>query len=258
MRGAFRAALIAVLRTSYGAPMQTAALVLGAGSGSRLRESLASASARNALPAKAFVRLAGRSLLARSIDALLASGAVDLVQPVLPAEDLARWPAVVAELADAGRVAAPVAGGATRQASARAGLAALPPDVRWVAVHDAARPLVSPEDVTRVLAAAREYGAALLAAPLRDTIHRVANGAVAATPEREAHVAALTPQAFRTDWLREALDKAEQGGIVATDDAALVARLGRAVRVVLGSPDNVKITTAADLLVAERVLAERA
>ncbi len=238
--------------------MTVAALLLGAGSGSRLRESFTADAARNALPAKALVRLAGKTLLARSIEALLASGACDLVQPVLPAAELARWPEIARELVDARRVAVPVAGGATRQASARAGLAALPAGVTHVAVHDAARPLVAPADVARVIAAARAHGAALLAAPLRDTIHRVANGAIAATPARDEHVAAQTPQVFRVDWLREALDNAERDGIVATDDAALVARLGRSVRVVLGSPDNLKITTAADLLVAERILAERA
>jgi len=234
--------------------MTVAALVLGAGSGSRLRESAQGAS----LPAKAFVSLAGKCLLARSIDALCASGACDVVQPVLPPTDLARWPAVLRELAAPERVRAPVAGGATRQASARAGLAALPAGTSLVAIHDAARPLVLPADVARVIAAAREHGAALLAAPLRDTIHRVAGGAIAATPAREEHVAALTPQVFRAELLREALDKAEQDGIVATDDAALVARLGVAVRVVLGSPDNLKITTWADLRLAERLLAERA
>ncbi|HEU4428676.1 MAG TPA: 2-C-methyl-D-erythritol 4-phosphate cytidylyltransferase [Myxococcota bacterium] len=234
--------------------MSVAALVLGAGSGSRLRESAPRATA---LPAKAFVSLAGKSLIARSIDALCASGACDVIQPVLPAADLARWPEVARELADPQRVAAPVAGGATRQASARAGLAALPAGVSFVAVHDAARPLVPPSDVARVIAAAREHGAALLAAPLRDTIHRVDGGAIAATPAREAHVAALTPQVFRIELLREALDKASLAGIVATDDAALVARLGVRVRVVIGSADNVKITTAADLLLAERLLAER-
>jgi 2-C-methyl-D-erythritol 4-phosphate cytidylyltransferase len=238
--------------------MQVAALVLGAGSGSRLRGSLASDGERAALPAKAFVRLAGRTLLARSIDALLASAAVDLVLPVLPAPDLGRWAEVARELVSAERVAPPVAGGASRQASARRGLAALPAGVGVVAVHDAARPLIAPAEVARVVAAAREHGAALLAAPLRDTIHRVSNGVIAATPAREAHVAALTPQVFRVDLLREALDKAEQAGIVGTDDAGLVARLGVPVHVVLGSPDNVKITTAADLLVAERLLAERA
>jgi 2-C-methyl-D-erythritol 4-phosphate cytidylyltransferase len=127
-----------------------------------------------------------------------------------------------------------------------------------VAVHDAARPLVAPGDVARVIAAARAHGAALLAAPLRDTIHRVLDDAVTATPARDEHVAAQTPQAFRVELLREALDKAQRAGIVATDDAALVARLGVRVHVVLGSPDNVKITTATDLAVAERLLAERA
>jgi 2-C-methyl-D-erythritol 4-phosphate cytidylyltransferase len=252
--------------------MQVAALVLGAGSGSRLRESLPNTAARAALPAKALVQLAGRTLLARSIDALLASGAVDLVMPVLSVGDLEQWASVERELASGDeknggtsprspllrRIARPVAGGATRQASARAGLAALPREVALVAVHDAARPLVAPSDVARVIAAAREHGAALLAAPLRDTIHRVADGAVAATPLREEHVAAQTPQVFRVELLREALDKAEQAGIVATDDATLVARLGVRVRVVLGSADNVKITSAADLLFAERLLAERA
>lgn len=237
--------------------MTVAALVLGAGSGSRFRGSFTGEEARTA-PVKAFVRLAGKSLLARSIDALLASGACDLVQPVLPASELAHWPEIARELADARRVAAPVAGGALRQASARAGLAALPAGVSLVAVHDAARPLVAPADIARVIAAAREHGAALLAAPLRDTIHRVENGVIAGTPARDAHVAAQTPQVFRAEWLREALDNAERDGIVATDDAALVARLGVRVHVVLGSYDNLKITTAADLLLAERLLAERA
>lgn len=237
--------------------MTVAALVLGAGSGSRLRESLSAEAARTAPPTKAFVRLAGKTLMTRSLDALCESGACDVIQPVLPAAEFARWPEIARELAAPGRVAAPVAGGATRQASARAGLAALPSGVTHVAVHDAARPLVRAEDISRVIAAAREHGAALLAAPLRDTIHRVAGGAISATPTRDEHVAAQTPQVFRIEWLREALDKAERDGIVATDDAGLVARLGVSVRVVAGDPDNLKITTAADLLLAELLLAER-
>ena len=238
--------------------MQVAALVLAAGSGSRLRASVPAGRARDALPSKAFLRLAGKTLLAHSIHTLLASGEIALVQPVLPAGDLARWPEIAREIAGLRGVAAPVAGGATRQASARAGLAALPAGVAIVAVHDAARPLVASADVSRVVAAARAHGAALLAAPLRDTIHRVLDGVITATPARDEHVAAQTPQAFRAELLREALDKAERGAIVATDDAALVARLGVRVHVVLASSDNLKITTAADLRVAERLLAERA
>ncbi len=236
--------------------MTVAALVLGAGSGDRLRAGWSTGEApAGSVPPKAFVELAGKSLLARSIDALCASGAIDWVVPVLPAAYLGEWPALAKELADAARVRAPVAGGATRQASARAGLAALGPEVRWIAVHDAARPLVRPRDVARVVEAARASGAALLAAPVRDTIHRVLDGAVAATPPRRELWAAQTPQVFRADWLGRAL---ELDASDATDDAELVARLGLRVAVVASDERNLKITTRQDLALAERWLAEAA
>jgi 2-C-methyl-D-erythritol 4-phosphate cytidylyltransferase len=126
-----------------------------------------------------------------------------------------------------------------------------------VAVHDAARPLVRPEDVSRVVAAARESGAALLAVPLTDTVKRVQGGLVVETPPREECWAAQTPQVFRVDLLREALAKATAAGFLGTDDAQLVERLGVPVRVVRGDPSNFKVTHAEDLLRAERVLAAR-
>jgi 2-C-methyl-D-erythritol 4-phosphate cytidylyltransferase len=147
-----------------------------------------------------------------------------------------------------------VAGGAERQDSARAGLAALPPEATHVAVHDAARPLVRAADVSRVVAAALAHGAALLAVPVRDTIHRVEAGRIVCTPPRSECWAAQTPQVFRVDWLREAYAKAAAEGLLGTDDAALVARLGNPVHVVLGDPDNFKITTAADLARAATLL----
>ena len=228
--------------------MRVAALVLGAGSGVRLRAAL------DAAPPKALVALAGRSLLARSLAALAAVREIEWLLPVLPAEALAPWPAVRAELPDASRVLAPVAGGAERQDSARAGLAALPPEATHVAVHDAARPLVRAADVSRVVAAALAHGAALLAEPVRDTIHRVEAGRIVATPPRSECWAAQTPQVFRVDWLREAYAKAAAEGLLASDDAALVARLGYPVHVVTGHPDNFKITLPADLLRAEALL----
>jgi 2-C-methyl-D-erythritol 4-phosphate cytidylyltransferase len=231
--------------------MRVAALVLGAGSGARLRATL------RAAPPKALVALAGRSLLVRSIEALAAAREIEWVLPVLPAATLADWPALRAELPDASRVLAPVAGGAERSDSARAGLAALPSEATHVAVHDAARPLVRAADVSRVVAAALAHGAAVLAEPARDTIHRVEAGCIVATPPRSECWAAQTPQVFRVDWLREAYAKASAEGVVGTDDATLVARLGNAVRVVPGDPDNFKITTAADLARAAALLGER-
>jgi 2-C-methyl-D-erythritol 4-phosphate cytidylyltransferase len=229
--------------------MRVAAIVLGAGSGARLRAELGAA------PPKALVALGGVSLLARSLAALARVREIEWLQPVLPADALAAWSRVRAELPDAARVLAPVAGGAERQDSAQAGLAALPDVATHVAIHDAARPLVRPEDVARVIAAALAHGAAILAEPVRDTIHRVAAGRIVATPPRAECVAAQTPQVFRIDWLREAYAKARADGIVGSDDAALVARLGNPVEVVVGDPGNFKITTAADLARAEALLA---
>jgi len=228
--------------------MQVAALVLAAGSGSRLRATLPTA------PPKAWLTLGGRTLLGRSLTTLSRVPEIGLLQPVVPAGSEAEWPAVAAELPDPGRVAPPVVGGRERQDSVRAGLAALPADVELVAVHDAARPLVRPEAVARVVAAARRHGAALLAAPVVDTIHRVRGERVVETPPRADLVTAQTPQVFRIDWLHEALAKADADGIVASDDAALVARLGVEVAVVPGDADNLKITTAADVSLAEALL----
>jgi len=225
--------------------MRIAALVLAAGRGERLGARLP----------KALLALAGRPLLLHAIEALGACAELEAIVPVVPSAELARCAELVR---DRPRVWAPVAGGAERQDSMRAGLAALPPDVELVAVHDAARPLVRPGDVSAVVAAARDHGAALLAVPLRDTLKRVRDGQVAETLPRVACWAAQTPQVFRADWLREALSKAEADGFQGTDDAQLVERLGIAVRVVEGDPRNLKITWPEDLEIAEALLAQQA
>jgi 2-C-methyl-D-erythritol 4-phosphate cytidylyltransferase len=236
--------------------MTVAALVLGAGRGERYRASLSGAAAQEA-PPKALTLLRGRTLLARSITSLCSAPSVTRVVPVLPAELCVAW----RERPDAGlaalsELAPAVAGGAERVDSTRAGLAALPAEVDLVAVHDAARPLVRPEDVERVVAAARETGAALLAVPARDTIHRVRDGLLAESPPREECWAAQTPQVFRRDWLDEALARAAAEGRTGTDEAALLRALGRPVRAVAGDPRNLKITTRDDLAVAETWLRE--
>jgi 2-C-methyl-D-erythritol 4-phosphate cytidylyltransferase len=139
----------------------------------------------------------------------------------------------------------------------RAGLEALPDDTRLVAVHDAARALVRPDAVGRVVRAAERWGAAILAAPVRDTIKRVRDGRVVETPARAECWAAQTPQVFRVELLREALAKASAEGFLGTDDAQLVERLGVTVHVVEGDPDNLKLTHPEDLGVAESWLRRR-
>jgi len=126
-----------------------------------------------------------------------------------------------------------------------------------VAVHDAARCLVSRTDVVRVIAAARESGAAILGEPVRDTIKRVRGGKIVETLERSECWAAQTPQVFRAQLLREALAKADAEGVVGTDEAQLVERLGAPVRLVQSDGRNLKITLPADLAIAESWLRER-
>jgi len=140
-----------------------------------------------------------------------------------------------------------VTGGATRQESVRLALDGAPHGVRIVLVHDAVRPFITRGLVDAVLAAARAEGAAICALPVAETVKRVREGVVEATIDRAGLWAVQTPQAFRAEILREAHDKARRDGVVGTDDAMLVERLGQRVRVVPGLAANVKITTLDDL-----------
>ena len=227
--------------------MRVAALVLAAGRGERF----------GASQPKAFLPLAGRPLVVHAIEALAACAAIEWIVPVLPAAEIGRLAAWPWSATAAGKVLAPVAGGAERQDSMDAGLSALSPDAEFVAVHDAARPLVRPADVARVITAAARSGAALLAVPVRDTLKRVREGRVVETPQREGLWAAQTPQVFRAALLREALAKARTDAFQGTDDAQLVERLGAAVEIVEGDPSNLKITWPPDLAWAEACLQQR-
>lgn len=227
--------------------MRVAALVLGAGRGERLGDKAP----------KAFVALAGRPLIAWSVETLVRCPEIDRVVPVVPESRRAGLLARLGALDGGAKLAPPVAGGRERQDSLRAGLDALPAEYGWVAVHDAARPLLRPSAVARVVAAARESGAALLATPVADTIKRVRDGVVLETPAREECWAAQTPQVFRRDWLADGLARAEQAGRRATDCAQLVEALGVEIRVVEGDADNFKVTHPGDLAAAERWLRER-
>ena len=227
--------------------MSVVALVLAAGRGERLGGDVP----------KGFTPLAGRSLLAHSVLALAASPEVDHVLPVVPAGGDDRIEGCLAELEGIEKLLPPVVGGAERQDSMRAGLAAVPPDTTLVAVHDAARPLVRPRRVSDVVRAAREHGAALLAVPVPDTLKRALDGRVVETPDRREFFRAQTPQVFRIALLREGLAKAESSGCVVTDEAALVEALGVPVHLVPGDPENLKITVASDLAAAEALLARR-
>ena len=209
--------------------------------------------------AKALVHLAGRPLLAHAVQAMEANRCVTAVVVVCHPDTLD----VTAKLvADEGftKVAAVVAGGPTRQASVAAGLAALPPGPGYVAVHDAARPLVGPGAVDRLLGLLGGAGMAgvVPGVPVIDTIRRV-DAAERSTGviDRERLRAMQTPQLFVGEVLEEAHRLARRDRVEATDEAALVELAGHPVQVVPGDPENLKVTTPLDLAVAETLLARR-
>jgi 2-C-methyl-D-erythritol 4-phosphate cytidylyltransferase len=151
-----------------------------------------------------------------------------------------------------------VLGGRERFESVANALAKLKPEVDFVAVHDAVRPCVTDAMIDAVFQKAAETGAALLAAPVADTVKRVDNQQrVQATLPRQGLWLAQTPQVFRRDWLEAAYARRGQLGQQITDDAQLVEAAGHAVSVVEGDASNLKITTKSDLFLAEAILHAR-
>jgi 2-C-methyl-D-erythritol 4-phosphate cytidylyltransferase len=214
---------------------KVSAIIVAAGAGKRFGS------------AKQFALLRGKSVLEGSLEAFEAHPEVDEIVLVLPAEEGgSRY------RKRGGKVVAVVRGGERRQDSVVRGFEkvdSLAGDI--VLVHDGVRPLVSREVITRVIAAARKCGAAVAAVPVEDTIKEAAGGFVVRTLERENLQRVQTPQAFIREVLDRALRKAREDGFCGTDEAALVERTGHPVAVVLGDRRNIKITTAADLKIAE-------
>lgn len=204
---------------------------------------------------KLWTPLAGRITLARTIDAFADSPLIARIVLVLNAErlDAARelcqqegWP----------QISGIVAGGQRRQDSVRAGLdhlAEFAPETRWVMIHDGARPLVTSAIIEAGLRAAEKHQAAVAAVPVKDTIKQVQHGIIQATPERALLWAVQTPQVFALPLIHQA-HHSELAEHEATDDAALLERLGQPVAIFPGSYTNLKITTQEDLLLAEALI----
>ncbi len=211
---------------------------------------------------KIWTELGGAPLIAHALRAMAETPGVEMIVAVAPQERHA----AIAGLLDGWDVNVRcVTGGARRQDSVAAGIAAAP-DASWYLVHDGARALVTTGLAARVLSAARAHGAAVPGLPVADTVKRVGIGTertpgaddiehVIETVERTALRAIQTPQAFRGDLLRRAHAEVRED---ATDDAGMVERLGLPVVVVSGDAMNVKVTTPADLAVARVLLAHRA
>ncbi|MEX1080862.1 MAG: 2-C-methyl-D-erythritol 4-phosphate cytidylyltransferase [Halofilum sp. (in: g-proteobacteria)] len=205
---------------------------------------------------KQYLPLAGATVLEWALAPLLAAGGLQRLVVAVPAGDtrFAELPCAADE-----RVRT-VTGGATRADSVAAGLAALTDldDTLPVAVHDAARPCLTVDDLERLLAVAHEPAGALLAVAVSDTLKRAsAVGEVEETVDRNALWQALTPQAFPLATLRRALVARDPADAGITDEASAVERLGLAPRLIAGDPANIKVTQPGHLVLAEAILAAR-
>ena len=227
--------------------MRVTAIIPAAGEGRRMGGTVE----------KQFLHLHGIPVLAHTLGVFDKSPEVDdVVLVVAPQQRQALKERVLGPY-PCRKLSGVVDGGSKRQDSVARGLDAVPGDSGLVVVHDGVRPLVSVDLLGAVLKAANEHGAALAAIPAGDTVKRARGEVVVETLERETIWLAQTPQAFQVSLLRLAYEKASRDRMMVTDDAALVESLGVSVHLVPGSPENIKVTTPTDLIIAEALLAQR-
>lgn len=220
-----------------------AAIIVAAGSSQRLGFD------------KIAATIAGKTVLDHSVHAFASSPSVTEIIVVTRAD---RFEEVQAMVKPMGKKAVVVPGGAERQDSVRHGLEALGSNISFVAVHDAARPLITPEEIEAVYMAARQHGAASLAAPVPDTLKRAGqDGFVSESIDRRNVFGMQTPQVFARDLLEQAYEHVENEQVAVTDEVSAVELMGQRVFLVPADGPNFKITFKRDLELAEVVLRQR-
>ena len=202
---------------------------------------------------KQFMLLAGRPVLAHAIEAFKCVAKFSQIVVALPEDRMEEWERLQAEHRVPRHTICK--GGATRFQSVRNAIAALDADCEFVAVHDAARPLVSGEAILRAIETARAHGSAIPVVPMTDSVRRVKEEGISWAEDRRELRGVQTPQVFRADILRTGYDRAV--GDDFADDAAVVESVGYTVALCEGERRNFKITTPEDLTMAEALLARR-
>lgn len=202
---------------------------------------------------KVYLPLCGKEILARTLSVFEACSCVDEVIVVTGESELERLQEL-SEKYKFQKISAAVSGGATRGESVFHGLCRASGD--FILIHDAARALITEDEILRVLTDCKQYGAAALGVKCKDTLKRAdQNGFIAETLDRENTYQIQTPQAFSRDIIQRAYDAAQD--FAATDDCALVEKLGIPIKITEGSYENIKLTTPSDLAVGEEILKRR-
>lgn len=223
---------------------KVSAIIVAAGKGLRM----------NMDGSKQFIEIAGKPVLARTVQAFENCEAVDEIVIVVNREDIVYCKHNIVDEYGFDKVSVIAAGGATRQESVYNGLRELKDTDGIVLIHDGARPFIGHDRILDNVVMAEEYGACCEAVPVKDTVKQAdKSGMVDVTLKRESLWAAQTPQSFKYDIILMAHEKAVAEGFTGTDDATLVERLGYPMRLIKGSYNNIKITTQEDLLLAEAI-----
>ncbi len=208
--------------------------------------------------AKQFLPLGDKPMLAHTLLAFQRASVVDEIIPILSEEDMEICLAAIIEHYHITKVKTLVVGGKERQDSVYNGLQKIGKDAAIVLVHDGVRPFVTHDMIQETAELAKKGECVAVGVPLKDTVKEVgADGMVRATLDRSRLWAIQTPQAFPLKTLRRVYDESYAHKMYGTDDATLVERAGIKVRVIMGSYENIKITTSEDLLLAEEILKRR-
>ncbi|MBQ9228515.1 MAG: 2-C-methyl-D-erythritol 4-phosphate cytidylyltransferase [Eubacterium sp.] len=223
--------------------MSNTAIILGAGSGSRMK------SQTN----KMLLEIMGKTVLERSVEAFLAVKEVDEIIVTAREQELEAY---IALFENEDKVSF-VIGGDTRQQSVRNAVETVD-EAELIIIHDGARPLIRQQEIEATIAAAKKYKAAAVGVPVKDTIKVLdSKGFVRMTPDRSRLFAVQTPQVFNFEIYQEAMRRVEKSGADYTDDCQLIEAAGGKVKMVTGDYSNIKITTPEDIALAESILLQR-
>lgn len=206
---------------------------------------------------KQFIPLCGLPVIVHTLSAFEAANFIDSVVVVCRQDDFKELRRCIKE-SNIKKVTGIVKGGATRQESVAAGVAAVPKDAAYLAIHDGARALITPEEINRVVQDCFYHKAASLAVPVKDTIKVADKDAfVLSTPNRSFLWAVQTPQVFERVLYQSAIEQARNLGTSYTDDCQLIENLGIPVHLCRGEYTNIKITTKEDIYIAEAIVKDR-
>ena len=232
--------------------MKAVAIIAAGGLGKRIVEDSATGGEGN-LP-KQFLMLKGKPILAHTIDKFQRCELIDEIILVVPEDYMGYCSQAIADKYSFKKIKRIVCGGKERQDSVYLGLKACPKNTSTVAIHDGVRPLISPDKISESIKLCQKKKAVILAVPAKDTIKRVEGGSVTTTLDRKKLWLTQTPQVFEYRLILDAYEKAKEDDFVGTDDSVLVERQGHEVVILEGEYENIKITTAQDLTLAEKLL----